>query len=206
MTNDKDMPCDCHSYNGETGKTPEVIAFIPDDSKREICLDACISKTVQELWRRGIMTEGSCCGHNKLKPSIVVSQGVDMKQCKEILDKIDQRDWEISQWQRVVYAKPTPAQQEALEALESARKYYVDAIRSISYKQSFFDDFDYDGFIKRIKTIRDFVQNAPVCNNKEETITISRKKLEGMKVTDEWGLEHDYNHGYNQAINDILKG
>lgn len=99
----KAYSCDCHSYNAGWGTIPEVQVEAPGDWKMMICLDACIAETIQELWKRGVMTEGSCCGHGKIKPSVVVSQDADMEECQKILDEIDPRDWEISQWQRIVY-------------------------------------------------------------------------------------------------------
>lgn len=33
------------------------------DDGRGICVDACIAREVQDLWREGITTTGSCCGH-----------------------------------------------------------------------------------------------------------------------------------------------
>lgn len=102
--------CKCHSYNGEYGTTPEVMVPAPEwaltclgEPKETICLDACIAETIQELWRRGICTESSCCGHNRMRPSVVVSTDEDMAHVKKVLDEIDRRNWEISQWQRVVF-------------------------------------------------------------------------------------------------------
>jgi len=38
----------------------------PEQTRREIvCIDACLVSEIWELWRQGIRTTGSCCGHNQ---------------------------------------------------------------------------------------------------------------------------------------------
>lgn len=49
--------CDCHSYNGQTGSTPEVVAT-PPWSNKTVCLDACIADATQLLWSLGYVTAG----------------------------------------------------------------------------------------------------------------------------------------------------
>lgn len=39
-----------------------------------IQLDRCIAKEIQHLWSNGIKTIASCCGHNKVEPSVAVSK------------------------------------------------------------------------------------------------------------------------------------
>jgi hypothetical protein len=105
--------CKCHSYNWDTGETPEVIVKAPEwavtclgEKKEYICLDACIAETVQEIWLRGFHTWSTCCGHNQMRPSIVIGNDEDMRDCYNILQEIDPREWEVIQWQgneRVIY-------------------------------------------------------------------------------------------------------
>lgn len=38
-----------------------------------ICIDACILKEISELWQKGIITHGSCCGHNLVEPMVNVA-------------------------------------------------------------------------------------------------------------------------------------
>lgn len=38
-----------------------------------IGIDACILDEIQSLWSEGIVTYGSCCGHNKSNPMVNVS-------------------------------------------------------------------------------------------------------------------------------------
>lgn len=66
------MKCDCidiemGSYDNQIEvKAPEW------SSRNTICLDTCIADEVQGLWKKGIITTGSCCGHNKVDPMINV--------------------------------------------------------------------------------------------------------------------------------------
>jgi hypothetical protein len=61
--------CDCKnvalgSYDNQiqiNNLPPHMSAF-----KAAICLDACISQEVQDLWDLGITTTGCCCGHNQI--------------------------------------------------------------------------------------------------------------------------------------------
>jgi len=39
-----------------------------------ICLDPCIVSEIKELWKAGIITYGSCCGHNKREPMVNVDE------------------------------------------------------------------------------------------------------------------------------------
>lgn len=94
--------CDCYSYNAGMGHSRNVIATYPwdlgkDDGDNTICLDACIADTVQELWRRGMPTLNSCCGHNEENPSLVVNRE-DAERIKSILSQIDPRPWKVLAW------------------------------------------------------------------------------------------------------------
>lgn len=101
-------PCRCHSYNWEIGEEKNVVVDAPHWSeKKRICLDACIADTIKELWKRGIITLGSCCGHNKATPDVIVCESQGPNAVLAILSEIDPRDWEVSRWERVIYT-PTP--------------------------------------------------------------------------------------------------
>ena len=39
----------------------------------KICIDPCIIEEIQYLWKKGIVTYGSCCGHNKFESFVNVS-------------------------------------------------------------------------------------------------------------------------------------
>ena len=96
--------CDCHCYNANTGNVPEVVVDAPywahttlGERKEKICLDACIAVAVQELWRRGVVTIGSCCGHGLVSPSVVIEG--DAQECAKILAEIDERCWDVLKWE-----------------------------------------------------------------------------------------------------------
>jgi len=96
--------CDCRSYNISADGGNEVVVDAPEWSERDtICLDACIAVTVQELWERGLHTLGSCCGHNKENPNIVIPTNSDPQDYFTALKDIDKREWTIFRWDLVKY-------------------------------------------------------------------------------------------------------
>lgn len=101
--------CDCWSYNGAIGTTPNVVVdpndYIDVCATRTVCLDACIADAVKALWRGGVWTGGSCCGHNghfgDSGPSVVLKDHQDAFKAKAILDEVDSRQWRILQWRLI---------------------------------------------------------------------------------------------------------
>lgn len=49
-------------------------------SKPTLCIDSCILDEVLWLWEYGIITNGSCCGHNIVHPYI----GVDISSVQKM--------------------------------------------------------------------------------------------------------------------------
>lgn len=43
------------------------------DRKTSICVDKCLADEVKYLWSQGIKTTNCCCGHNKLPPTMLVT-------------------------------------------------------------------------------------------------------------------------------------
>jgi hypothetical protein len=39
-----------------------------------VCIDVCIATEIAELWHKGIKTLNSCCGHQKLQPTVIVDE------------------------------------------------------------------------------------------------------------------------------------
>lgn len=39
-----------------------------------ICIDPCIVEEIQDLWAKGIITYGCCCGHNMAEPFVNVDE------------------------------------------------------------------------------------------------------------------------------------
>ncbi len=95
--------CDCISYNRPDlcpidGK-PSVLLKPPSWSSREsICVDACIADAVKMLWDNDIVTCGSCCGHNKWMPSIILDEAADARKALDLLVAFDGRPWDVMQW------------------------------------------------------------------------------------------------------------
>ena len=92
--------CDCQSYNQpeHTGSTPEVVLnhaqYFPDTGRPTICVDACISETIEQLWVHGIRTRHSCCGHNTQPPSLALDQVNDFQRAVGLL-RHDGRPWRV---------------------------------------------------------------------------------------------------------------
>ena len=67
---------------------------------RTVCIDQCIVEQVKALWAAGYETLGSCCGHSKEGPSVIMAEGYAQE---EITQKIvptlatDSREWLIMQ-------------------------------------------------------------------------------------------------------------
>jgi hypothetical protein len=92
--------CKCKSYNKQTGEVPEVVLDAPDWSRKEsICIDACIADVIKELWDKGITTGGSCCGHNKENPSVIVWENEDVNEAFSVISKVDSRSWTVLRWE-----------------------------------------------------------------------------------------------------------
>lgn len=66
-----------------------------------IHIDSCIADVVTALWDRDIYTLSSCCGHGKMRPSLVLDNASDIPlHARAALAEIDpDRDWELLQWQ-----------------------------------------------------------------------------------------------------------
>lgn len=70
---------------------------------KEVSIDACIAPVIQHLWNNGVNTAGSCCGHGKEPPSIVLGDGAEnYSQIRQWIKEKDSRWFELSQWKRVL--------------------------------------------------------------------------------------------------------
>jgi len=98
--------CECISHNAPDwsgGTQPEAILPMPkwlnpQKESRSVCVDACLKEVILALWETGIGTLGSCCGHNKERPDIVLVFGTDPQRVREILQRFPKRDWKLLQW------------------------------------------------------------------------------------------------------------
>jgi len=93
------VTCDCHSYNRQTGTTPERVVQHPSDPDRTVCLDACIADAVTTLWANDVDTRGSCCGHGRGPASIVLASALDAAAARDVLTaEFPERRIEILAW------------------------------------------------------------------------------------------------------------
>lgn len=102
------MSCNCHSYNKDnpnSGKDSEVILDLPDflatEERKTVCVDCCISGTIEWLWENKIGTLSSCCGHNQRPPSVVIKSNCDKEQAeriRNIISLVDDRYFELLSW------------------------------------------------------------------------------------------------------------
>lgn len=80
-------------------------------------VDACIADRVLALWSAGLHTRGSCCGHGKCAPSIVIPEAVPAEPYVRLLGP----DWTIYQWQLVPVVEGSA--RIAIENDDSARSF-----------------------------------------------------------------------------------
>lgn len=93
------MSCNCRSYNWEIGEVPERILGYPFTGNT-VCIDACIAHVLEHLWENGIETLGSCCGHGKDSPSIVLSQD-NAERVRRLIADVDNRQFKLLFWRLV---------------------------------------------------------------------------------------------------------
>lgn len=87
--------------------------WLPDGERPNgVPVDPCIATTIQWLWASGIHTLGSCCGHNKRPPSVVLASGLlldgEVQWVHRTIAEVDDRTWTLHQWQLVELAAPGP--------------------------------------------------------------------------------------------------
>jgi hypothetical protein len=93
----------CSSYNWRIGTTPEAALNAPEWSgrTRPIMVDACIAPTVQAIWDAGHHTLGSCCGHGRTPPSLVLADDTDPDAVRAVIAAVDPRTFTLLQWQQI---------------------------------------------------------------------------------------------------------
>lgn len=127
------MSCKCISCNQpREGQTDGQVVLDPNEYfqwasvARLVSVDACIAEDIRRLWEAGVLTKGSCCGHNKRNPDVVLDEGVDPRLAIGILGK----GWDVLQWQLVNCSKV--AEDKSLEA----KKEYTRRTRASNYEHS----------------------------------------------------------------------
>lgn len=90
----------CNCYSAIDGKGQEsIMAKAPDWSSKEwISIDVCVWPFVKALWDAGIETGGSCCGHGKEHPSVVLWHYKDISQAIDVALDSGNVDVKIFAW------------------------------------------------------------------------------------------------------------
>lgn len=99
-------PCNCNSYNWGIGEKENVILRAPENFgfTKDVCVDYCIAPAIKALWDADIITLNSCCGHGKMKPSIILQESatIDLaKNAKLVVSKVDDREFDFLSWKLV---------------------------------------------------------------------------------------------------------
>lgn len=128
--------CNCASYNNPervrhttSGPVPEVVLTPSPElgiERTTVCVDACIATVVQHLWSCGVVTLGSCCGHGRERPSLVLGDHEDFEIARACIAEVipmnrwvaDEYGWDLSQWQLVTNADITPADAKLITKIE----------------------------------------------------------------------------------------
>lgn len=92
--------CDCRSYNRpEWGGSLDEVVIDPrlyfSDATKTVCVDSCLAHVVTELWRVGIKTAHSCCGHNNMMPSIGLMKVDDVAFAAGVIARSDPRKFRL---------------------------------------------------------------------------------------------------------------
>jgi len=66
----------CKCIDIEIGSHETQITLLAPSwsSKKYIAVDACLKEEILFLWKNGVITDNSCCGHNKISGFIIVAK------------------------------------------------------------------------------------------------------------------------------------
>jgi len=82
--------CDCKNIGFGTYDNATAILLETDKC---LYIDNCILNELQDLWELGVVTFASCCGHNKINGSIIVSpQNITQMKLLGYIES-DKLDW-----------------------------------------------------------------------------------------------------------------
>ena len=104
--------CKCISYNRpEDYQTDKGVILIPpfpnkpvgesEVPHKKVVIDFCIADVIQHIWKNGIYTLGSCCGHNKSNPNVILESNTTKEtadKVRKIIKEDDGREWKIMSW------------------------------------------------------------------------------------------------------------
>lgn len=101
--------CRCASSNApEEGRDDLALVLdFPFEPGKTVCIEPCIAESIRALWSAGIITRGSCCGHNQEWPSVVIEAPGTIGAHERaralgiIRDSGDRRRWTVLSWELV---------------------------------------------------------------------------------------------------------
>lgn len=94
------MTCKCLSYNQpQPHQTDRSVLldwgpYFPGTSSQDttVLVDACIANEVLALWKEGIGTINSCCGHgDPSRRGIVLASHADLDRAREVMSRFSNR-------------------------------------------------------------------------------------------------------------------
>lgn len=68
----------CNCININIGSYKVTVATVDPFTDKIIGIDKCIYNEIRDLWKNGIQTIESCCGHNKQPGYIAIKVTVDI--------------------------------------------------------------------------------------------------------------------------------
>ncbi len=90
-------------------KQDAIILKLPDNiavhrQNRSVAIDREIVEVIKHLWANNIQTLGSCCGHKKENPNIVIEalySSEDVINIRRLIFEKDSKAWDILQWKLI---------------------------------------------------------------------------------------------------------
>lgn len=68
------VPTSCHCENVDFGTYKNTVSMKEPYTEEIVCIDTCIATAIGYLWKQGVKTRNSCCGHQKILPTVVVAE------------------------------------------------------------------------------------------------------------------------------------
>ena len=84
----------CNCKNVQIGSYDNQVQLIPhwNSAHKTVCIDRCLEDEIKHLWTLGIITNGCCCGHNKLEGFIGVEN--------EFIELMKELGYKVKIWEK----------------------------------------------------------------------------------------------------------
>lgn len=89
---------------GVVVKSPD---WLKAEGRESVCIDECITGTIQALWNAGVVTLGCCCGHDRSPCTVIIESSLNpamLATAYRVLELFDDRRWSIQEWKLVEVA------------------------------------------------------------------------------------------------------